>query len=319
MTTSSSAPEARAASWRRACPPIPAVSVLLLEAGPADDADEIRAPAALNRLFQTEYDWNYLTVPQHRAAGRSVYWPRGKVLGGSSSHQRDDLHPRQPPRLPDLAGRVRLHRLGLRGPDAVLPAGRGQLARRLRLPRHGRPAGGHRPPVQVTSLRGVHRGGPGAGRGGQRRLQRAAPGRRRLVPADPAERPEVLGRHRLPAPRHVPAEPHRPHRRPGHQGDHRGRPGHRRELPAPRRARDRPRQRRGHPVRRRDQQPSAADAVRRRPGRAPDRDGHRRGGGQPRRRREPQRPPGAAGHLVHAAGPRPVGEGRQREPCCAGS
>jgi len=63
----------------------PHVSVLLLEAGPADDADEIRAPAALNRLFQTAYDWNYLTVPQHRAGGRSVYWPRGKVLGGSSS------------------------------------------------------------------------------------------------------------------------------------------------------------------------------------------------------------------------------------------
>jgi choline dehydrogenase len=61
------------------------VSVLLLEAGLADDADEIRAPAAVNRLFQTSYDWNYLTVPQHRAAGRTVYWPRGKVLGGSSS------------------------------------------------------------------------------------------------------------------------------------------------------------------------------------------------------------------------------------------
>jgi choline dehydrogenase len=63
----------------------PSVSVLLLEAGPADDAAEIRAPAALNRLFQTAYDWNYLTVPQHRAAGRTIYWPRGKVLGGSSS------------------------------------------------------------------------------------------------------------------------------------------------------------------------------------------------------------------------------------------
>ena len=61
------------------------VSVLLLEAGPADDADEIKAPAALSRLFQSAYDWNYTTVPQHRAAGRSIYWPRGKVLGGSSS------------------------------------------------------------------------------------------------------------------------------------------------------------------------------------------------------------------------------------------
>jgi choline dehydrogenase len=61
------------------------VRVLLLEAGPPDDADEIRAPAALNRLFQTSYDWNYRTVPQHRAGGRTVYWPRGKTLGGSSS------------------------------------------------------------------------------------------------------------------------------------------------------------------------------------------------------------------------------------------
>ena len=61
------------------------VKVLLLEAGPADDADEIQAPAALSRLFQSVYDWNYTTVPQHRAAGRSIYWPRGKVLGGSSS------------------------------------------------------------------------------------------------------------------------------------------------------------------------------------------------------------------------------------------
>jgi choline dehydrogenase len=63
----------------------PSVSVLLLEAGPPDDADEIRAPAALNRLFQTSYDWNYSTVPQHRAGSRTVYWPRGKTLGGSSS------------------------------------------------------------------------------------------------------------------------------------------------------------------------------------------------------------------------------------------
>jgi choline dehydrogenase len=63
----------------------PSVSVLLLEAGPVDDALEIHAPAALSRLFQTTYDWNYSTVPQHRAAGRTIYWPRGKVLGGSSS------------------------------------------------------------------------------------------------------------------------------------------------------------------------------------------------------------------------------------------
>lgn len=63
----------------------PSASVLLVEAGPPDDADEIRIPAALNLLFQSAYDWDFHTVPQQRAAGRSIYWPRGRTLGGSSS------------------------------------------------------------------------------------------------------------------------------------------------------------------------------------------------------------------------------------------
>jgi choline dehydrogenase len=63
----------------------PATRVLLLEAGPPDDAAEIHIPAALNLLFQSSYDWNYHTLPQERAAGRVIYWPRGRMLGGSSS------------------------------------------------------------------------------------------------------------------------------------------------------------------------------------------------------------------------------------------
>jgi choline dehydrogenase len=63
----------------------PATRVLLLEAGPPDDADEIHIPAALNLLFKSTYDWDYQTVPQERADGRSIYWPRGRTLGGSSS------------------------------------------------------------------------------------------------------------------------------------------------------------------------------------------------------------------------------------------
>ncbi len=63
----------------------PSVSVLLLEAGPPDTADEIHIPAALNLLFQSGYDWGFRTVPQDKAAGQSVYWPRGRVIGGSSS------------------------------------------------------------------------------------------------------------------------------------------------------------------------------------------------------------------------------------------
>jgi len=63
----------------------PSTRVLLLEAGPPDDADEIHIPAALNLLFQSTYDWDFRTEPQQRAAGRSIYWPRGRMLGGSSS------------------------------------------------------------------------------------------------------------------------------------------------------------------------------------------------------------------------------------------
>jgi choline dehydrogenase len=63
----------------------PSARVLLLEAGPPDTADEIRIPAALNLLFQSAYDWGYRTVPQEKAAGQEVYWPRGRVIGGSSS------------------------------------------------------------------------------------------------------------------------------------------------------------------------------------------------------------------------------------------
>jgi choline dehydrogenase len=63
----------------------PDTQVLLLEAGPPDTADEIHIPAAVASLFKSTYDWDYQTVPQSRAGDRSIYWPRGRVLGGSSS------------------------------------------------------------------------------------------------------------------------------------------------------------------------------------------------------------------------------------------
>jgi choline dehydrogenase-like flavoprotein len=61
------------------------VSVLLLEAGPPDTAEEIFVPAAFAKLFRSPLDWDYLTEPEPHADGRQVYIPRGRVLGGSSS------------------------------------------------------------------------------------------------------------------------------------------------------------------------------------------------------------------------------------------
>ena len=63
----------------------PAVSVLLLEAGAPDKALELHVPAAFSKLFRGEYDWNYDTVPQPALENRTIFWPRGKTLGGSSS------------------------------------------------------------------------------------------------------------------------------------------------------------------------------------------------------------------------------------------
>ncbi len=59
--------------------------VLVLEAGGPDTAREVRIPAAFSKNFRTERDWAYYTEPEPQLAGRRLYWPRGKVLGGSSS------------------------------------------------------------------------------------------------------------------------------------------------------------------------------------------------------------------------------------------
>lgn len=60
-------------------------TVALLEAGPSERHPYVRIPAAYPRLFQGPRDWAYFTEPQEALGGRHVYWPRGKVLGGSSS------------------------------------------------------------------------------------------------------------------------------------------------------------------------------------------------------------------------------------------
>jgi choline dehydrogenase len=59
--------------------------VLLLEAGPRDRAKEIRIPAAFSKLFKSRFDWGYSTTAQQGLNGRRIYYPRGKVLGGSSA------------------------------------------------------------------------------------------------------------------------------------------------------------------------------------------------------------------------------------------
>jgi choline dehydrogenase len=63
----------------------PSVRVLLLEAGGRDRSLNVKIPAAFPKQFHTKLDWDFATEPEPHVDGRSLYIPRGKMLGGSSS------------------------------------------------------------------------------------------------------------------------------------------------------------------------------------------------------------------------------------------
>src|SRR6202051_24034 len=63
----------------------PSVRVLLLEAGGKDRSPNIKIPAAFPEQFHSKLDWDFATEPEPSVDGRSLYIPRGKSVGGSSS------------------------------------------------------------------------------------------------------------------------------------------------------------------------------------------------------------------------------------------
>jgi len=64
----------------------PGASVLLLEAGGADDWFWIRIPVGyLYTIANPRTDWCYRTEPDAHLGGRSIHYARGRVLGGCSS------------------------------------------------------------------------------------------------------------------------------------------------------------------------------------------------------------------------------------------
>jgi choline dehydrogenase len=64
----------------------PAHRVLLVEAGPRDWHPFIHMPAGLAKLVgKKSINWDYSTEPEPQLDNRRLWWPRGKVLGGSSS------------------------------------------------------------------------------------------------------------------------------------------------------------------------------------------------------------------------------------------
>jgi choline dehydrogenase-like flavoprotein len=63
----------------------PTATVLLLEAGPEARNLAIGIPAAFATLFGSKLDWADRTEPQAEIGSHQVFWPRGRVIGGSSS------------------------------------------------------------------------------------------------------------------------------------------------------------------------------------------------------------------------------------------
>lgn len=65
----------------------PNTRVLLLEAGAPRHQDFwVRTPLGIGKLLTNpKYVWPFHTERQHRLDGQSIYWPRGRMPGGSSS------------------------------------------------------------------------------------------------------------------------------------------------------------------------------------------------------------------------------------------
>ncbi|WP_405473306.1 GMC family oxidoreductase [Paenarthrobacter ilicis] len=60
-------------------------TVHVLEAGSVDSDPNIHNPQGWPNLLTGANDWAVMTTPQKHANNRSLFWPRGRVLGGSSS------------------------------------------------------------------------------------------------------------------------------------------------------------------------------------------------------------------------------------------
>ncbi len=61
-------------------------TVLLLEAGGSDRRFFVQMPLGYGKTFYDEtINWGYRAEPDPGLNGQSDYWPRGKILGGSSS------------------------------------------------------------------------------------------------------------------------------------------------------------------------------------------------------------------------------------------
>lgn len=62
------------------------IRVLMIEAGSEPTSPWIKMPLAMGKLFtHPTLNWGLYTAPEAKLNNRTIFWPRGKVLGGCSS------------------------------------------------------------------------------------------------------------------------------------------------------------------------------------------------------------------------------------------
>lgn len=181
----------------------PANRVLLLEAGGPDNYPWIHIPVGyLYCIGNPRTDWCFDTDEVPGLNGRSLKYPRGKVLGGCSSIN-GMIYMRPGPRLRPVGGR-RQSGLELERAAAAVPQDGGPFRRDQRNARRRRRMAGRTPAALLEAARCLPAGG-GADRNRQRRgFQRWRQRRLRLLPGQPARRGALECLERLPA-RHRPA------------------------------------------------------------------------------------------------------------------
>ena len=207
--------------------------VLLLEAGGRDWHPFIHMPAGLAKLIElTRINWSYETEPEPEMNGRRMYWPRGKVLGGSSSI--------------NAMCYCRGHRKdydswadggadGWGSSQTFCPTS-SSLKTRKTAPCEYHGVGG---PLSVQNLRHtnplsvrIHRRRSTGRLWPDRRFQRPPPARFRLLPGDTTRRQALQHGRGIPAPRPRTAQPGGQSPAPMSQtGQFDGSSGHRRRIP----------------------------------------------------------------------------------------
>ena len=235
-TTSSSAP-----ARRGACSPIGSSAdrrtrVLVLEAGGHDDWIWFHIPIGyVFSIGNPRSDWCYRTEPEPRLGGRSIPFPRGKAVGGSSAingmiymrgHAADFDQWRQLGLngwgWDDVLPYFKAHEDFCDGADEAHGAG-GEL--RVDPPR-----------LDVPVLDAVRRAAIEAGVRPVDGFQPRRHGRRRAAARQPAARPALPGLEGVPAAGPDPTQPDAGDRRAGRAHPYRGQPRRGRRLSRQRRA-----------------------------------------------------------------------------------